>query len=81
MGGQIGAAISIIASKTITPRDYIVVGLPVLMGTLAGLFPRELFFSLPGFIQVFLGNSLIVGIVAVLLFEHVLCREKASPKA
>ena len=77
MGGQIGAAISIIASKTLTPRDYVVVGLPVLMGTLAGLFPRELFSSLPGFIQVFLGNSLIVGIVLVILFEHVLCREEA----
>jgi uracil permease len=76
MGGQIGAAISIIASKTITPRDYIVVGLPVLMGTLAGLFPGGLFSSLPGFIQVFFGNSLIVGIIAVLLFEHVLCRDK-----
>ena len=76
MGGQIGAAITIIASKTITPRDYIVVGLPVFMGTLAGLFPGGLFSSLPGFIQVFFGNSLIVGIVAVLLFEHVLCRDK-----
>lgn len=76
MGGQIGAAISIIASKTITPRDYIVVGLPVLMGTLAGLFPGGLFSSMPGLIQVFMGNSLIVGIVAVLLFEHVLCRDK-----
>jgi uracil permease len=76
MGGQIGAAISIIASKTITPRDYIVVGLPILMGTLAGLFPGGLFSSLPGFIQVFFSNSLIVGIVAVLLFEHVLCRNK-----
>ena len=81
MGGQIGAAISIIASKTITPRDYVVVGLPVFMGTLAGLFPRELFSSLPGFIQVFLGNSLIVGIVAVLVFEHVLCREKPYQKS
>jgi hypothetical protein len=48
------------------------------MGTMAGLFPRDLFSSLPGFIQVFFGNSLIVGIVAVLLFEHVLCRDKVD---
>jgi uracil permease len=76
MGGQIGAAISIIASKTITPRDYVVVGLPVLLGTLAGLLPSGFFAGIHGYIQVFLGNSLIVGIVAVLLFEHVLCRAK-----
>lgn len=81
MGGQIGAAISIIASKTITPRDYFVVGLPVLMGTLAGLFPQGLFSTLPGFLQVFLGNSLIVGIVAVLLFEHVFCRDQNNSEA
>jgi uracil permease len=76
MGGQIGAGIAIIASKKITPRDYFVVGLPVLLGTMAGLFPRSIFEPLPGFIQVFIGNALIVGIVVVLLLEHVLCREK-----
>ena len=75
LGGQIGAGIAIVSSKKLTPRDYFVVGLPVLTGTLAGLFPRSLFEAMPGFVQVFLGNSLIVGIVAVLLLEHVLCRE------
>ncbi|MFH1487606.1 MAG: solute carrier family 23 protein [Pseudomonadota bacterium] len=78
MGGQIGAGIAIIASKKLTPRDYFVVGLPLLLGTMAGIFPRSLFESLPGFIQVFIGNALIVGIVVVLLLEHVLCREKAT---
>jgi len=77
LGGQIGAGIAIIASKNLSPRDYFVVGLPTFLGAMAGLFPRDLFSSLPGFIQVFLGNSLIVGIVVVLLLEHVLCREKS----
>jgi uracil permease len=77
MGGQLGAGIAIIASKEITSRDYFVVGLPVLLGTLAGFFPRSLFDSLPGFFHLFLGNSLIVGIVTVLLMEHILWREKA----
>jgi xanthine/uracil permease len=81
LGGQIGAGISIIASKGITSRDYFVVGLPVLLGTLAGFFPRALFDTLPGFSQVFLGNSLIVGILMVILLEHVLWRKKASPDA
>jgi uracil permease len=75
LGGQIGAGIAIVASKNLTPRDYFVVGLPTFLGTMAGLFPRALFSSLPGFVQVFLGNSLIVGIIVVLLLEHVLCRE------
>lgn len=80
LGGQVGAGISIIASKEVTPRDYFVVGLPVLLGTLVGFFPRSLFVTLPEFSQVFLGNSLIVGIVTVLLLEHLLWREKAPMK-
>jgi uracil permease len=76
MGGQIGAGIAIIASKEITSRDYFVVGLPVLLGTMAGFFPRGIFDTLPGFFHLFLGNSLIVGIATVLLMEHILWREK-----
>jgi xanthine/uracil permease len=80
LGGQVGVGISIIASKEITYRDYFVVGLPLLLGTLAGFFPHSLFDTLPGFSQVFFGNSLIVGIVTVILLEHILWREKASLK-
>lgn len=80
MGGQVGAGIAIIASKQLTSRDYFVVGLPLLLGTLAGFFPPRLFEDLPGFSQVFLGNSLIMGIVTVLLLEHLLWREKAQVK-
>jgi uracil permease len=76
MGGQVGAGIAIIAAKGVTPRDYFVVGLPLLLGTMVGFFPRSLFDTLPGYSQVFLGNSLIVGIVTVLLMEHLLWREK-----
>jgi xanthine/uracil permease len=78
MGGQVGAGIAIIASKEVTSRDYFVTGIPVLLGTMVGFFPRGLFDVLPGFSQVFLGNSLIVGIVMVLLLEHILWRERAS---
>jgi uracil permease len=80
MGGQVGAGIAIIASKEVTSRDYFVVGIPVLLGTMVGFFPRSLFDALPGFSQVFLGNSLIVGIVMVLLLEHILWREQPSKK-
>jgi uracil permease len=75
MGGQVGVAISIIAAQKISPRDYFVVGIPVFIGTLVGFLPSGLFETLPRFSKVFLGNSLIMGIVTVLLLEHVLMRE------
>lgn len=80
LGGQVGTGISIIASKEVTSRDYFVVGLPLLLGTLVGFFPPGLFATLPRFSQVFLGNSLIIGIVMVLLLEHLLWREKSPVK-
>ena len=78
MGGQVGASIAIVTDKGITSRDYFVVGLPVLIGTMVGFFPPGLFSALPGFFPVFLGNSLIVGIMMVLLLEHVLWRERKA---
>jgi len=75
MGGQVGVAISILAAQEFTPRDYFVVGIPVFLGTLVGFLPSALFETLPSFSKVFLGNSLIVGMITVLLLEHVLMRK------
>jgi uracil permease len=75
MGGQVGVGISVVASKKLTSRDYFVVGIPILLGSLVGFLPRNLFDTLPGSLQVFVANSLIVGIGLVLILEHLLLRE------
>ena len=75
LGGQVGVAISIITAKGITSRDHFVVGIPVLLGTFAGFLPSGLLELFPKYTRVFLGDSIIVGIVAVLLLEHVLMRD------
>jgi xanthine/uracil permease len=76
MGAQIGAGLSIIASAGITSRDYFVVGLPVLLGTMVGFLPETFLASMHGAFRVFLGNGLIVGIFLVLFLEHILLRVK-----
>jgi uracil permease len=76
LGGQVGVGISTVASQEIHSRDYFVVGLPVLLGTLVGFLPKGLLDTLPGAIQLFAGNSLITGITLVLLLEHLLLRQK-----
>lgn len=75
MGVQIGAALSIIAKGGMEQRDYYVVGLPVLLGTLLGFLPQGLLDSVPQVLRVFVGNGLTFGILAVLLLEHVLMRK------
>ncbi|MFO7738826.1 MAG: solute carrier family 23 protein, partial [Desulfatiglandaceae bacterium] len=80
MGGQIGVGISVVAAKKLTSRDYFVVGIPLLLGTLAGFLPHELFDSVPGYFQVFLANSLVMGISLVLLLEHLFLRKSVRER-
>ncbi len=75
MGGQIGAGLSIVAEKKMSSRDYMVVGIPVLIGTLISFLPKEFLASTPSMARVFLGNGLVVGIFMVMLLEHVVLRE------
>ncbi len=81
MGVQIGAALAIISEKGIDSRDYYVVGLPVVLGTLVGLLPPELVETVPQLLRVFMANGLTFGIMLVLLLEHVLMpgRGTAAP--
>jgi len=76
LGGQVGVGISAVASQEIASRDYFVVGLPIILGTLVGFLPKELLSSLPPSLQVFVANSLIMGIFLVLLLEHLLLKRK-----
>jgi xanthine/uracil permease len=72
MGGQIGVGISMVSSKKMSSRDYFVVGIPLLIGTLVGFLPQGLFDERLALLKIFLENGLIVGISLVLLLEHLL---------
>ncbi|SMC23946.1 Permease family protein [Desulfacinum hydrothermale DSM 13146] len=73
MGGQVGAGISLICQKgPLESRDYFIVGIPLLVGTMAAFLPVGFVRSLPGLARVIMGNGLVMGIFLVLLLEHVL---------
>lgn len=79
LAGQIGAGIAIVTGKGFESRDYFVVGLPVMLGTTVGILPKSFYTAIPEALQVLLNNGLIVGIVVVLLMEHVLLRKTSTP--
>ncbi len=82
LGGQLGAGLSIITSeRAIDSRDYFVVGIPIILGTLIAFLPASFLDTLPGGARVLVGNGLIMGICAVLLLEHGLLRQPSSTKA
>ena len=80
LAAQMGVGISVLVrgNRTLTVRDYLVVGLPLLLGTAASMLPAEFLGLFPPFTRVLLGNGLIVGIVLVLLLEHVVLRERSN---
>lgn len=78
MGAQVGAGLAIVAGGAPTIREYFVVGLPLLIGTLVSFLPEAFMTSVTPSLRVFLGNGLIVGIFLVLLLEHVILRRRVS---
>jgi uracil permease len=78
LGGQLGVGISVLTARKLTPRDYFVAGIPLIVGTLVGFLPPDLVRSIPDLLQVLFANSLVAGFLLVLLLEHVLLR-RPSP--
>ena len=78
MGVQVGAGLGIVATGEMTGRDYFAVGLPVLLGTCVGFLPADLLAPLPVGVRVIFGNGLVIGILLVLLLEHVVLRKVRS---
>lgn len=78
MASQIGAGISVLTrtGRALEGRDYLVIGLPILVGGIISVLPEQFFQAFPALGQAFLKNGLVVGIVLVLLLEHLLLRRR-----
>jgi uracil permease len=79
MAAQIGAGISIItrSGRALDGRDYMVIGIPVLMGGLVSILPEAFFGAFPSTVHALLKNGLVVGIVLVLVLEHLLLPKRS----
>jgi uracil permease len=80
LAAQMGVGISVVVGpeKKMEIREYFVVGMPLLLGTAASMIPREYLAVFGHSTGALIGNGLIVGIVAVLVLEHVVLRDKNS---
>ncbi len=74
----LGISLAVGDGKDMGVREYLVLGLPVLMGTTASMLPDTFLGLFPAILQGLLGNGLIVGIVVVLALEHVVLRKKSG---
>lgn len=71
---QIGAAmlIAIESGAIKTVDDGVIVGLPILLGTVIAFLPSAISSQLPAIIRPIMANGFVVGVLAVILLEHVL---------
>ena len=71
---QIGVGIAVLtrSQKSLITRDYMVIGIPIVMGGIVSILPESFFQALPSMFNALLNNGLVVGVVLVLLLEHVL---------
>ena len=81
MAAQIGTGLSILTKggRELAGRDYFVIGLPLLLGTLSSLLPREFISLLPPLIGPLAGNGLVVGLISLVLLEWVVLRKGNLP--
>lgn len=64
------------ASMKLSARDFLVIGLPIIIG--AGIFsvPAESFNNIPPFLRYLVSNGFVLGMVLCILLEHVILPNK-----
>jgi Xanthine/uracil permeases len=80
MGLQIGSCFGILARDG-GAGDFnsgVIVGLPVMVGLVVSFSPPEVFQAFPDMLRSIVGNGFVMGIVAVVLLEHVILRGKRA---
>lgn len=72
---MVGINVMLSGEGKIERREYFTVGLPILVGTMVSIIPKQFFQLLPNAIASLVGNGLVMGILLCLFLEHVLFRQ------
>jgi len=78
LAAQVGAGISVLtrSGRPLDGRDYLVIGIPILLGGIVPFLPEAFLGMFPAELQAVIKNGMVVGILTVLLLEHLLLRAK-----
>ncbi|OPX97390.1 MAG: putative purine permease YbbY [Syntrophorhabdus sp. PtaU1.Bin002] len=67
-----GLIVAFQREKAFELRDGLVVGLPILLGTIVAFFPTSVLSGLPPALRPIVGNGFVVGVLSALVLEHVI---------
>ena len=78
MSTQVAAGLEIIQSTkaVLSFRDGLTLGIPIMLTTALSFAPAEAMSAIPSLLRPIVGNGFVMGIIAVLLLEHIVLREK-----
>lgn len=75
MCSQISAGLIVaLGSQRFTFEDGLIIGLPLMLGVIVSFLPQTITAAFPPLLVPIIGNGFVVGVLAVLLMEHVIYR-------
>jgi xanthine/uracil permease len=80
MATQVAAGFEIIHSSkaVLSFKDGLILGLPIMLTVILSFAPAEAMAAVPSLLRPIVGNGFVMGIIVVLLLEHLVLREKKS---
>jgi len=80
MASQFSAGLSIAvkgeAAGAFSFRSGVIIGMPVILGTIIAFLPADILDRAPVLLQPILGNGFVAGVISVLFLEHVIFRSR-----
>jgi xanthine/uracil permease len=78
MATQVAAGFEIIhSSKAVHSfRDGLVLGIPIMLTIILSFAPAEAMAAVPSWLRPIVGNGFVMGIIVIILLEHIVLREK-----
>lgn len=71
---MVGINVMLSGKEQFERREYFTVGIPILLGTMVSIIPKQFFQLFPNAIASLVGNGLVMGILFSLLLEHLFFR-------
>ncbi|MBO7219593.1 MAG: purine/pyrimidine permease [Alistipes sp.] len=80
MATQVAAGFEIIHSTkaVLSFKDGVVLGLPIMLTIILSFAPAEVMASVPSLLRPIVGNGFVMGIIIVLLLEHIFLKERGK---
>ena len=78
MSTQIAAGLHMIHSSSATPtfKDGLILAIPIMFTTLLSFAPQSAMYAVPALLRPIVGNGFVMGIILILLLEHLFLKDK-----